>query len=132
MVSEIPYVNLVYCHVMERNWKGDRYEATTPEKIREKEFRGKFVVFLDSESKARIFGLSGGSPHGCIIDYFERKFGDKVLDRCHGGGLISIVDKTIKVFDESESFGKYKKDMVMPLIEKYRDENLPDYKIDID
>jgi hypothetical protein len=97
-------------------------------------FSGKFLVFGGAESRRYIFSSEDPVSHselmrryGELIEEVYRAGQDQVFPL--DGGKIDIENGRIMVHGESKTFGKYSEKEVRPIVERWRQQNLPNHEL---
>ena len=123
-IEEIPEMQ-----VREDNFSGAR--IVEPSALQG--FQGKFVVIEGLNGKTYIFAQRYLGAHEEIAFYFKAvAHGDYKCKEGFspiGGGRFKINEQEISFYDKSTYFGKYDEQVVRPIAERWKQQNLPNHEL---
>ncbi len=94
---------------------------------------GKFISLVGLNGKNYIYAENYTIPHETLAFKFEARAQDKY--QCTeglsptGGGHFRIDEERMVFFDKSTDFGKYDEQVVRPIAERWRKQNLPNHEL---
>jgi len=97
-------------------------------------FGGNFVALIGPNDQNYLFAVEREGSH-----FFVSRMFSEVTRSCYGvsepdfetkgGGYLKIDSKGLYLGGESQRYGKYDKEMVRPIVERWREKNLPDHDL---
>ena len=126
--------------------EGSRFNHKNPSELidltrRPLDLRGRFVVFnIPSVSDYKVVLMEHAFTHECVREGLWKdiapKFGDyiyaakRLFSPFTGGGYFRIDDKKIILGGESWDYGKFDKELVVPIVTRFLQKYLPQHTLE--
>ena len=121
--------NIPEMQVMKKNPYEGEIDFVSQEPI---SYSSRFTIIEGPEGRKYVFSVDKAISHTTLVNMFAtlsfRKHEVRGFDGL-SGGFLSIDGETIKFHGESEKFGKYDEQIVRPIAERWRQQNLPNHEL---
>ena len=99
-------------------------------------YNGKFITIACPDGKNRIFSIHDYDSHLFVNEIFHSTASSKykvngIKSETTGGGRLAINSEKVIISESSRRYGKYSPEVVLPIIERFVRQHLPNHTIEL-